>query len=121
MAVTHISPFFNVVELPRHFVLIPTTPIIVRQGQEAKVTCESEGVSITKLKWKRQATKGDVSVPDSMVTVDKDRSNNRVRATLTITNAQPQDGGVYKCVLMVFDKTDYKQTTLLVKGILNRP
>ena len=96
-------------------------PIIVRQGQEAKVTCESEGVSVTKLKWKRQTTKGDVSMQDNMVTVDKDRSNNRVRATLLITNAQPKDGGVYKCVLMVFNKTDYKQTTILVKGILNRP
>lgn len=113
--------FFNVVELPRHFVLIPTIPIIVRQGQEAKVTCESEGVSVTKLKWKRQTTKGDVSVQDNMVTVDKGRSNNRVRATLTITNAQQKDGGVYKCVLMVFNKTDYKQTIILVKGILNRP
>ena len=76
---------------------------------------------MTKLIWKRQTTKGDVTVPDNMVTVDKDRSNNRARATLTITNAQPQDGGVYKCVLMVFDKTDYHQTTVLVKGILNRP
>ena len=101
--------------------LIPTTPVTVRQGQEAKVLCESEGVSVTKLIWKRQTTKGDVTVPDNMVTVDKDRSNNRVRATLTITNVQPQDGGVYKCVLMVFDKTDYHQTTVLVKGILNRP
>jgi len=78
-------------------------------------------VSVTKLKWKRQTTKGDVSVPDNMVTFDKDSSNNRVTATLTITNAQPQDGGVYKCVLMVFDKTDYKQTTILVKGILDSP
>jgi len=112
--------FFNVVEIPRHFVLIPTTPVIVPQGREAKVICESEGVSVTKLKWKKQTTKGDVTVPDKMVAVVKDRPNNRVRATLTITNAQPQDGGVYKCVLMVFDKTDYKQTTILVKGILNR-
>lgn len=112
-------PFLNIVELPRHFVLRPTTQISVQRGREAKVICESEGVSVTKLQWKRQTTKGDVSVPDNMVTVVKDRSNNRVRATLTITNAQPQDGGVYKCVLMVFDKTDYKQTTVLVKGILN--
>ena len=83
--------------------------------------CESEGVSVTKLKWKRQTTKGDVSVPDNMVTFDEDSSNNRVTANLTITNAQPQDGGVYKCVLMVFNKTDYKQTTILVKGILDSP
>lgn len=113
--------FYNVVELPRHFVLIPTIPITVQQGQEAKVICESEGVSVTKLKWKIQTTKGDVSVQDNMVTVDKDRSNNRVRATLTIQNAQPKDSGVYKCVLMVFNKTEYKQTTILVKGIFNRP
>lgn len=72
-------------------------------------------MSVTKLKWKRQTTKGDVSVQDNMVTVDKDRSNNRVRATLTIQNAQPKDSGVYKCVLMVFNKTEYKQTTILVK------
>ena len=85
------------------------------------MTCESEGVSVTKLKWKRQTAEGDVSVKDNMVTVDKGRSNNRIRVTLTIGNVQPKDGGVYKCVLMVFNKTDYKQTTILVKGILNRP
>lgn len=81
--------------------------------------CESEGVSITKLKWKRQTNKGDVSVPDNKVTIVRDWANNRVSATLRITNAQPQDSGVYKCVLMAFDKTDYKLTRILVKGTLN--
>lgn len=108
--------FSHAAELPRHFVLRPTTAVSVPRGQEAEVICESEGVSIIKLKWKRQTNKGDVSVPDNMVTIVRDWANNRVSATLKITNAQPQDSGVYKCVLMAFDKTDYKLTRILVKG-----
>lgn len=112
-----ILPFFShAAELPQHFVLRPTTSVSVPQGQEAKVICESEGVSITELQWKKQTIKGDVSVPDNMVTIVRDWSNNRVSAILKITNAQSQDGGVYKCVLTVFDRTDYRLTTIIVKG-----
>ena len=94
------------------------TLVNVMQGQEAKVICESEGVSITKLKWKRRTSKGNMVVADDMVTIVRNWSKNRVSATLKITNAQPEDGGVYICVLMAFDKTDYKLTTIIVKGIL---
>jgi len=102
-------------ELPAFFKLRPGKPVTVRQGQEVKVNCESEGVTITKLQWKKLTNSGEVPVPDSMVTIVKDRSTNRVRAILKITNAQRKDGGPYKCVLRVFDKTDFRPTRITVK------
>ena len=102
--------------LPAYFVLRPGKPITVQQGQEAKVKCESEGVTVTKLQWRKQTNSGEVPVPDSMVTVVKDRSTNRVRAILKIANAQKQDGGFYKCVVTVYGKTDYKRIRIDVKG-----
>ena len=96
----------------------PGKPVTVRQGQEVKVKCESEGVTITKLQWKKLTNSGEVPVPDSMVTIVEDRSTNRVRAILKITNAQRKDGGPYKCVLRVFDKTDFRLTRITVKGML---
>ncbi|XP_022797152.1 hemicentin-1-like isoform X1 [Stylophora pistillata] len=101
--------------LPNHFVLRPKTAVTVRQGQQVTITCESEGVSETKLQWVKQTNKEDVSVPSNLVTVDKDRSTNQVRAILKISNVQPEDAGVYKCVLRVFDKTDHKMTSLHVR------
>ena len=64
----------------------------------------------------KQTKKGDVSVPSYLVTVDKDRSTNKVRAFLKISNVQAEDAGVYKCVLRVFDKTDHKMISLYVRG-----
>jgi len=102
--------------LPDFFVLRPGKPISVLKGQEVKVKCVSEGVTTTKLQWKKQTNSGEVPVPDSMVTIVKDQSTNRVRAFLKITNAQKEDGGFYKCVATVGGLTDYKRTRIIVKG-----
>ena len=94
----------------------PGKPIIVLQGQEAKLKCDLEGISAAKVQWKKQTNSGDVAVPESMVTIVKDRSTNRVRAILKITFAQMQHSGVYKCVLTAFGRTDFKLTMVTVKG-----
>lgn len=96
--------------------LKPEKEIVVLKGQDANVTCESDGVSVTKLQWKKKTRSGDVSVPDSMVTNVKDSSTNRVRAILKITNAQMKDDGVYRCVLTVFGKTGYKSTRIVIEN-----
>ena len=101
--------------LPDYFVLKPEEPIVVRKGQDANVTCESEGVSVTKLQWRKQTISGEVTVPDNMVTHVKERSTNRVKAILKITNAQVKDNGVYRCVAKVFEKTDYKSTKIMIE------
>jgi len=95
-------------------VLKPEKPVIVVKGQDVNVTCESEGVQVTKLQWKKQTDSGEVSVPEDIVTIIKDSSTNRVRAVLNITNAQVDDGGVYKCVLRVFEKTAYRFTRIKI-------
>jgi len=95
-------------------VLKPEKPVIVLKGQDVNVTCESEGVSVSNLQWKKQTDSGDVSVPEDIVIITKDRSTNRVRAILRITNAQVEDGGVYKCVVRVFEKTGYRLTRIVV-------
>lgn len=84
------------------------------KGQDVNITCESEGVQITKLQWKKQTDSGEVSVPEDIVTIIKDRSTNRVRAVLNITNAKVEDAGVYKCVLRVFEKTAYRFTRIKI-------
>ena len=109
--------FVTLARLPDFFVLKPEQPILVLKGEDANVTCESEGIAVTKLRWKKQTSSSYVSVPDNMVTIVKDRSTNRVRAILKITNAQMQDGGVYKCVLRVFGKKDYKLTRIVIGEI----
>ena len=115
----YISTFHFTASLPEFFVLRPGKPIIVLKGQNAKVKCESESVTTTKLQWKKQTNSGEGPIPDSMVTIVKDRSTNRVRAILKITNAQKEEGGFYKCVVTVGDLTDYKRTRIIVKGNLN--
>jgi len=102
------------VELPRHFVLIPNKAIIVIQGQDGKVTCEAEGASVATLLWKKETDSGDVHVPKSWVTNMVDRATNRVQAVLKITNAKVEDAGVYKCIVKVQDKTNYKKTRIRV-------
>lgn len=94
--------------------LKPEKPVIVPKGQDVNVTCESEGVSVTKLQWKKQTDSGDVSVSEDFVTIIKDRSTNKVRAILRITNVGVEDGGVYKCILRVFEKTGYRFTRIVV-------
>ena len=102
--------------MPRHFVLKPNKPIYVLQGQSGEVTCESEGPSVSTLKWeKKQDDQSYASVPKSQVNISKDRKY--VRATLKITNAQFADTGTYKCTVSVPPNlSDYKVTAIKVKG-----
>jgi len=97
-------------------VLIPNKAIIVIQGQDGKVTCEAEGASVATLLWKKETDSGDVHVPKSWVTNMVDRATNRVQAVLKITNAKVEDAGVYKCIVKVQDKTNYKKTRIRVDG-----
>ena len=99
-------------------ILDPPRPIIIQQGQTGKITCQALGWSVSKLAWKKRTDSGDQNVPDSIVTNVVDKSENLVKATLTFTNAQPQDSGVYKCVLTAFNKQDYKLANIRVDGKL---
>ena len=75
--------------------LIPDKSIHVLQGQSGQVTCECEGATVSKLKWeKRQSDGSYAAVPKNQVTVTIDKSINRVRAVLKITNAQLADAGI---------------------------
>ena len=112
----HFCTFHVTASLPEYFVLLPTKPVTMLHGQDANVTCESVGVTTTKLQWKKQTDSGEGPVPDSMVTIVKDQSTNRVRAILKITNAQKKDSGFYKCVMTVSGKTDYKMTRIILDG-----
>ena len=88
------------------------------QGQEARIKCDLDGSLTAKLEWKKQTISGDVPVPERMVTVIKDSSNNRARAVLKIKFAQMKDNGVYKCVSTLFGKTHVKLAYVTVRGIL---
>lgn len=99
-------------------ILDPPRPIIIQQGQTGKITCQALGWSVSKLAWKKRTQSGDQNVPDSKVTNVVDKSENLVKATLTFTNAQPQDSGEYKCVLTAFSKQDYKLANIRVDGKL---
>ena len=104
-------------QLPDHFVLIPDKPITVLQGGTAQILCEAEGISVTKLQWKKVLSSSvEQSIPESMVINAVDNANNLVRATLRITNAQPQDTGDYKCTLTAYGKAARKLTSVRVDG-----
>ena len=104
-------------QLPDHFVLIPDKPITVLRGGTAQIICEAEGISATEVQWKKVLPSSlEQSVPDSMVTNAVDYANNLVRATLRITNAQPQDTGDYKCTLTAYGKAAHKLTSVRVDG-----
>ena len=103
-------------QLPDYFALIPDRPIIVLRGGEGQITCEAEGYTVSKLQWKKRTASGEESVPDSMVTNTIDKTKNLVRAILNITNAQPQDGGDYKCKLTAYGKQTRKLTSVRVDG-----
>ena len=96
--------------------MIPRAPIIVLRRGNAQITCETEGISVSTLQWKKHTVSGEVNVPDSLVTNEKDHGKNLVRAILKITNAQWRDGGSYKCVLTAFGKQDYLLTSIRVDG-----
>ena len=99
-------------------ILDPPRPILIQQGQTGKITCQTVGWSVSKLTWKKRSDSGDQTVPVSKVTNDVDKNKNIVKATLTITNAQPQDSGEYKCVLTAYNKEDYKLANIRVDGRL---
>lgn len=105
--------------LPSHFILIPEKPIIVLQGGTGQIICETEGVSVSKLQWKKVLSPSvEQSVPENMVVNIKDNANNFVQAILKVTNAQPQDTGEYKCLLTAYGKTARKLTRIRVDGKL---
>ena len=108
--------FSTAAQLADHFRLRPSRSVTVLQGKEVKVKCESKGVSVTKLQWKRQTITGDVPVPDNMVTFVRDRYTNAMKAILKIAHAKIEDAGLYKCVLTAFGKTDFKRIKITVKG-----
>lgn len=109
--------FYFTVKIPTFFKLRPGRPITVLEGEDARIKCEAEGATTTKLQWKKQSDSGSMPVPDDVVTIVRDTSKNRVRAILKITNAQVEDSAFYTCVLSVFGKTDSKLTKITVKGI----
>ena len=84
------------------------------RGQDGNVTCEAEGATVPTLLWKKETDSGDVDVPSSWVNINKDASTNRVQAVLKITNATLADSGVYKCIVSVRGKSDYKKTRIRV-------
>lgn len=105
--------------LPDHFRLIPEKPIIVQQGGTGQIICEAEGVSVSKLQWKKVLSPSDEqSVPENMVVNINDNARNMVQAILKVTNAQPQDTGEYKCLLTAYDKATRKLTRIRVDGKL---
>ena len=78
--------------------------------------CDLHGTLTATLEWKKQTVSGDVPVPDSVVSVIKDRNIKRTRAVLKIKYAQMEDSGVYKCVSKAFGKTHFKLAYITVKG-----
>ncbi|PFX21499.1 Leucine-rich repeats and immunoglobulin-like domains protein 2 [Stylophora pistillata] len=98
-------------------ILDPPRPIIVQRGQTGNVTCQTVGWSVSKLLWKKRSNSGDQTVPDSKVVHVIDKTENMVKAVLTLTNAQTQDSGEYKCVLTAFNKQDYKIANIRVDGV----
>ena len=107
------------VTLPKHFVLKPDRPIIMRQGQSGSVTCETEGASsaAVKLKWvKKTGPDSYQAVPDSQVKVVRDTSTNMLRAILQITNAKLSDGGTYNCTVTVKHLSKSKLMTIRIDG-----
>ena len=120
--VLHVTVYFNLMffagSLPDYFVLIPEKPIIILEGGTGEIVCEAEGVSVTKLQWKKVqvSPSAEQPVPDSMVINVKDNAKNLVRATLRITNAQKKDTGDYKCALTAYGKQARKLTSIRVDG-----
>ena len=97
--------------------LIPEKPIIVLRGGTGQIICEAEGVSFSKLQWRKVLPSSvEQSVPDNMVTNVEDKADNLVKAILRITNAQPQDKGFYKCILTAFGKQAHRLTGVRVDG-----
>ena len=86
-------------------------------GQDGQVTCECEGATVSTLSWQKKTDSGTyVDVPGSMVSNFIDKSKNIAQAILKITNARLADDAVYKCIVKVDDKSDYKLMKIRVDG-----
>ena len=109
---------FILVQL-RGFELVPNKAlIIITQGQNQSIICQAwQEVFPFDLTWEKNASaESYVSVDPSMV--KRDQSNQMVRAILTIANAKLSDSGIYKCTVSVQRLSDFRLTSMQVKGKL---
>ena len=103
-------------KLPRDFGLVPNKMLIIMtQGQSQSIICQAREEPFPfDLTWEKQTSPGSyVSVKPSMV--KRDRSNQMVRAILTIANAKLSDGGTYKCTVSVKHLSDFRLTSVQVE------
>ena len=107
---------FILAKLPRKFGMVPYKALIITQGQSQSIICQALQEPFPfDLTWEKQTSPGSyVSVNPSMV--KRDRSNQMVRAILTIANAKLSDGGTYKCTVSVKHLSDFRLTLVQVVG-----
>ena len=109
---------FILAQLPRNFGLVPNKALIMIQGQNQSIICQAQEEAFPfDLTWEKQTSAGSyASVNPSMV--KRDRSNQMVRAILTIANAKLSDSGIYKCTVSVKHLSNFRLTSVQVKGKL---
>ena len=110
---------FILAKLPREFGMVPAyKALIITQGQNQSIICQARQEPFPfDLTWEKQTSPGSyVSVNPSMV--KRDRSNQMVRAILTIANAKLSDSGIYKCTVSVKHLSNFRLTSVQVKGKL---
>ena len=109
---------FILAQLPRDFRLVPYKALIITQGQNQSIICQARQEAFPfDLTWEKQTSAGSyASVNPSMV--KRDRSNQMVRAILTIANAKLSDSGIYKCTVSVKHLSNFRLTSVQVKGKL---
>ena len=111
--------FIDLAKLPREFGMVPAyKALIITQGQNQSIICQARQEAFPfDLTWEKQTSAGSyASVNPSMV--KRDRSNQMVRAILTIANAKLSDGGTYKCTVSVKHLSNFRLTSVQVKGKL---
>ena len=110
---------FILAKLPSDFGLVPFKALIITQGQNQRIICQARQEPFPfDLIWEKQTSAAGsyASVDPSMV--KRDRSNQMVRAILTIANAKLSDGGTYKCTVSVKHLSNFRLTSVQVKGKL---
>ena len=109
---------FILAQLPRDFGLVPYKALIITQGQNQSIICQArQELFPFDLTWEKQTSPGSyVNVNPSMV--KRDRSNQMVRAILTVANAKLSDTGIYKCTVSVKHLLNFRLTSVQVKGKL---
>ena len=109
---------FILAKLPREFGLVPFKALIITQGQSQSIVCQARQEPFPfDLIWEKQTSSGSyVSVNPSMV--KRDESYPMVRVILTIANAKLSDSGTYKCTVSVKHLSDFRLTSVQVKGKL---